>query len=67
MVTWGASLTVRVFVRNHRQKPIDLEVEGRALLDGVETFKSHLIVYSNSWYDVPNAYLSEIRAEAFRS
>lgn len=61
IVTCGAALTVHDFVRNHRQKPIDLEAEGRALLDEVEKFKPDLIVYSNSWYDVPNAYLSEIR------
>jgi hypothetical protein len=62
IVNCGKQLIVRDFVRNHRQKPVDLEDEGRRLVQDVRDFMPDLIVYSHSWHDVPGAYLSEIRA-----
>jgi hypothetical protein len=61
IVACGAHLTAHDFVRNHRQKPIDLEAEGRALIGEIEKFEPNLIIYSQPWFDVPNKYLFEIR------
>jgi hypothetical protein len=61
MIDCGLQLEVQDFVRNHREKERDLMAEGSRLYEQVKNFAPALLIYSHSWYDVPNEWLAKIR------
>jgi spore maturation protein CgeB len=56
-------LEVHDFVRNHRldKSQLNLEQEGDDLLGTIKQFKPDMIIYSHSWYDVPNSSWEKIK------